>query len=402
MSVGGRLIERVWEADLARDTPARYRRACRYQAYVPDGISDLQANLSLELTGLIGEAEARIRALNETSRPALMPLTRLLMRTESIASSRVEGLTVGIRELARAEAKLDAGDGRVSSTAVEVIGNIDAMETAIHEASSVETFGISEIVRIHAQLMLKSPHPHLAGRIRTVQNWIGGNDYNPCGADFVPPPPEEVPALLDDLCNAINGDLLPPIAQAALVHAQFETIHPFEDGNGRAGRALIHAVLRRRGVATHYVPPISVLFSKARDRYIDGLTRFRADDVSAWLEHFAASMTGAAHLASTYLEAVTALTASWRQQLERTDAPPRRDAVAWAIIDLLPAQPYLMASIAGAATGRSKPQVYEAIALLESVGVLKPAGRSGRAQVYEAAGLIDLLVHLDRGDLARS
>jgi hypothetical protein len=78
-----------------------------------------------------------------------------------------------------------------------------------------------------------------AGRIRTVLTWIGGNDWNPCGADFVPPPPEEVHALLDDLCEAVNRDTLQPLVQAALVHAQFETIHPFDDGNGRTGRALI-------------------------------------------------------------------------------------------------------------------------------------------------------------------
>jgi Fic family protein len=399
--MGGRLVDRVWEADLARDTPARYRKACRYQAYVPDLLVDLKLNVGLELAGLIGEAETEIRRLNEAARPALTPLSRLLLRTESIASSKVEGLSVGTRELARAQAKLDVGEGRVSAT-VEVIANIDAMETAIHEASERSDFGIPEIVRIHERLMLKSPHPHLAGRIRTRQNWIGGNDYNPCGADFVPPPPEDVPALLDDLCAAINDDIMPPIVQAALVHAQFETIHPFEDGNGRAGRALIHVVLRRRGVALHYVPPISVLFANSRDRYIAGLTRFRADHTAGWLEHFAAAAAGAAGLADRYLKAVTQLTESWRRSLEECGKPPRKDAAAWAVIGILPAYPYLAAPIAIAATGRSRPQVYQAIERLASVGVLKPAGVAGRAQVYEAEGLLDLLVGLERGEIVPS
>jgi Fic family protein len=77
--------------------------------------------------------------------------------------------------------------------------------------------------------------------------------------------------------RSVNDDVLPPLVQVALVHAQFETIHPFDDGNGRIGRALIHVVLRRRGVAPAYVPPISVVLANARDRYIDGLTRFRED-----------------------------------------------------------------------------------------------------------------------------
>ena len=396
--MAGRLIDRVWEADLARDTPARYRKACRYQAYVPDRLVDISPSIDLELAGLIAEAEAEVRRLNELARPALAPLSRLLLRTESISSSKVEGLAVGTRALARAEARLDIGEGRVSGNAAEVIANIDAMATAIYEAAERGDFGVEEIVRIHERLMRKSPHPHLAGRIRSVQNWIGGNDYNPCGADFVPPPPELVPALLDDLCAAIGGDALPSIVQAALVHAQFETIHPFEDGNGRVGRALIHVVLRRRGVATYYVPPISVRFASSRDRYIEALTRFRTDDIAGWLEHFAAATAGAAKLAGHYVQAVARLTESWRRSLEAARRP-RRDAAAWVLIEMLPAYPFITASMAIAASGRSRPQVYEAVEQLAAAGVLRPAGHAGRAQVYESAGLLELLERLERGEL---
>src|SRR5439155_1398021 len=82
--------------------------------------------------------------------------------------------------------------------------------------------------------------------------------FNPGRADFVPPPPESVPALMDDLCAFVNRADLPAVVQAAVAHAQFETIHPFADGNGRVGRALIHVVLRRRGLAPRYVPPVSL------------------------------------------------------------------------------------------------------------------------------------------------
>ncbi len=82
--------------------------------------------------------------------------------------------------------------------------------------------------------MVQAAHAsRVAGVIRTAQNWIGRNEFNPCGADFVPPPAESVIPLLDDLCAAINDETLPPVVQAAVVHAQFETIHPFADGNGR-------------------------------------------------------------------------------------------------------------------------------------------------------------------------
>jgi Fic family protein len=393
----GTFIEQTWRADVSPDVPAKYRKACRYQSYIPEKLADLELEIGVDLAGLIADAESRIRALNESARPALIPLSRLLLKTESIASSKVEGLQLGVRELARAEARLDAGEGKVSPTALEVIGNIEAMELAIQEAAETSAFTTAEIQRIHERLMLSSPRPDLAGRVRTVQNWIGGNDYNPCGADFVPPPPENMDELLDDLCAAVNDDLLPPLLQAALVHAQFETIHPFEDGNGRAGRALIHVVLKRRGVALNYVPPISVMFANSRDRYISGLTGFRADDTRGWIEHFAASASGAAVLAQRYVATVAEMVESWRSMLMQSHPGLRSDAAAWRAIEILPAHPLITAPIAAAALQKSKPQVYQAIEHLVGAKVLKPAGTAGRTQVYEAMGLLDVLAALERG-----
>jgi len=97
--------------------------------------------------------------------------------------------------------------------------------------------------------------------IRSEQNWIGGAASSPRDAEFVPPPPELVPDLLDDLCAFCNREDVPASVQAGIAHAQFETIHPFADGNGRVGRALIHVVLRRRALAPRYVPPVSLVLA---------------------------------------------------------------------------------------------------------------------------------------------
>jgi Fic family protein len=396
--VPGRRIQLTWQHDPTLYAPPRYRRACRYEAYVPDLLRELTFTLEAELAGLVSEAEGAIRRLNEVAYPGLAPLARLLLRTESIASSRVEGMQTGVRELARAEARMDAGE-RVGPTAVEVIANIDAMTLAVEDAAAAERFGVQEILAIHRRLMERAPNAHVAGRIRTGQNWIGGNDHNPCGADFVPPPPEHVAPLLEDLCGAIADELLPPLVQAALVHAQFETIHPFDDGNGRTGRALIHVVLRRRGIAPAYVPPISVMLAASRDRYIRGLTRFREDGLAEWIEHFAGAAAGAAHLAKAYLDAVQALTGCWRAQLAASAHAPRAGAAAWALIDVLPAHPLVTAPIAAAATGRAKPPIYDAIRQLEAAGVLLPLSGAKRNQVWEAAGLLDLLTGLEAGQV---
>src|SRR5690606_17565820 len=155
---------------------------------------------------------------------------------------------------------------------------------------------------------------------------------------------------MEDLCGFLNEETLPPLVQAALMHAQFETIHPFDDGNGRTGRALIHVVLRRRGVAPAYVPPISVVLAAARERYIRGLTDYRADRTDVWIESFSAAALRAARLASEYLSAVEDLAASWRASLSTSSKAPRAGAAAWAIIDVLPGHPIITAPVAAVAT----------------------------------------------------
>jgi Fic family protein len=389
----GRHVSKVWQFDPTINAPARYKRACRYRAFIPDELRSLQLSLPAQTAGLVSDADDAIRKLNAAAQPALAPLARLLLRTESIASSKVEGLHLSVRDLARAEARMETG-GRRSQTATDILANVAAMETAITEATHAAPFGQREILAVHRRLMKHDARRQIAGRFRAGQNWIGGNDYNPCGADFVPPPADDVPRLLKDLCEAVNADLLPPLVQAALVHAQFETIHPFDDGNGRTGRALIHVVLRRRGVAPAYVPPVSIVLAAARDRYIQGLTRFRGNGVVEWIEHFAAAASRSASLAKRYLGEVETLMDNWRQRLSKSSAP-RKDAAAWAVIQVLPAHPILTAPVAAAATGRSKGPVYEAIAQLREAGVLIPLSTSKKNQSWEAEGLLDLLEALE-------
>jgi Fic family protein len=394
----GQLIQRIWQSDPTIYAPAKYKRACRYDAFVPDKLIGMPLSLEATIAGIVSEAEQAIRSLNETAKPALAPLARLLLRTESIASSKVEGMQLGVRELARAEARMETGR-TASATASEVLANIDAMTLALEEASLAERFGVPEIMAIHHRLMERAANKHVAGKIRTRQNWIGGNDHNPCGADFIPPPPEDVEPLLTDLCEAINDDLLPPLVQAALVHAQFETIHPFDDGNGRTGRALIHVVLRRRGVTPAYVPPISVALAAAKGRYIDGLTKFRGDDAADWIAHFADAAARSAHLAKSYLQAVENLGNRWRDQVRGLPSSPRAGAAVWAVIDVLPGHPILTAAVASAATGRAKAAIYQALSQLQESGVLLPLSDSRRNQAWEAAGLLDLVSGLEAGEL---
>ncbi len=392
----GRLIRRTWESDPSRNAPPRYRKACAYAPFVPEPLLGMTLRLDGSLAGLISEVEHAIGQLNEDGGAALEPLARLLLRTESIASSKVEGMQLGVRDLARAEARFESGT-LPGAEAVEVLANIDAMVLAVDEAASVRSFRVPEIQSIHRRLLEATSHRGIAGRLRTQQNWIGGNDYTPCGADFVPPPPEDVRGLLDDLCAFINADTLPPLLQAALVHAQFETIHPFDGGNGRTGRALVHGVLRRRGLVPHFLPPISVVFASDRQRYIRGLTGFRGPDVNAWLEQFAVATLQATRLARAYLTAVRRLQEQWRTRLTALARVPRSDATAWLLVDQLPAHPLLSAPVAAVVSGRSKVRVYEAIEQLVAAGVLLPLSSGMRNRWWEAVGLLDLVGELEAG-----
>ena len=164
-------------------------------------------------------------------------------------------------------------------TAAEVLANIDAMVFGVEAVEPDGPITQDILLEVHRLLLAGTRLEEHGGRIRTVQNWIGGSGYNPCSAAFVPPPREDVPALLDDLISFCNDDGLPALAQAAIAHAQFETIHPFVDGNGRAGRVLIHLVLRRRGIATRFLPPVSLVLATWADDYVAGLPTGNSSDL---------------------------------------------------------------------------------------------------------------------------
>ncbi len=393
IGVRGELVQRVWPPNLDLHAPVRYRAACKYATLIPFPLSDLNLQLPGDVARIISDAEKAISAINRDAGAELMPLARLLLRTESIASSKVEGMEVDVRALARAEANQETGRS-IGTNAAEILGNIDAMQLAIERASTLEGIQLQDLTDIHEALLRRAPNSQVAGRLRTSQNWIGGNDYNPCGADFVPPPPEEVQRLVEDLCRFCNEDTLPVLVQAAIAHAQFETIHPFDDGNGRTGRTLIHVILRRRGLAPAFVPPISVILAREKERYINGLTLFREDRISEWLGIFANAASRSAGLAMQYTAQAAELQEGWRQKL-RAHSNPRADAAAWAIIDALPAYPVVTVPVAVAATKRTKPAVTNAVAELEEAGILRRLSESARNRAWEAEGLLDLIAGLE-------
>lgn len=379
-----RFVERQWEADLSAFGGRRARSGFRYRAYVPDPIAALDVALPGDVAAVVTEAELEVRRLNESS-PALQSLeslARQLLRAESVASSRIEGLVLSHRRLAKA----DYADDQADVTAQSVLANMRAMELAVQRGARKSPFRVADLLAIHRQLFSAFGDAR-AGRVRTEQNWIGGAASSPRDAEFVPPPPELVKPLLDDLCRYLDRDDLPAAVQAAVAHAQFETIHPFADGNGRVGRALVHVVLRRRGVAPHFVPPVSLVLATDAKAYVGGLGDFRAGHAAEWCASFAQALRTSAREAAHFARQVEALKAKWRQAA----GEPRAHSAARALIELLPSHPLIDVATAEALLHRSNQAARLAMLHLERAKVLTPITVGRRNRAWEAAGLFDLV-----------
>ena len=378
-----RVVQRRWEANLAGSSRRR-RQSFTYDAFVPDGIASSEPRVSFETSALLADAKAAVARLNESaSMLGFEALGPLLLRSEAVASSRIERLAVSQLNLARALFDPRAAKG----SAPLVVANVEAMEQAIAIGDRAGRIRIEDLAEIHAVLMAPDRDHGDAGEFRTEQNWIGGSSDSPLDAVYIPPPYDLLPELLADLVGYLNREDVPPIAQAAIAHAQFETIHPFTDGNGRVGRCLIHLVLRARRRTPMFVPPVSVVLAQRPNSYVDGLVAFRNGDVDAWLAAFAAACSQAATMSLELSLGARQLQSTWVEQAGR----PRIGSAAERIIKLLPAQPILTAMTTRAALGTSHEAARLALIALEEAGVVRKISSGNWDRTYAAVGLFELI-----------
>ena len=395
--------QRIWQSGF-RGLTRRDRRPCRYSVYMPDPLCGRRISLDGDVAADVGDAEAALVRFNGTASVLAdtEALARLLLRAESVASSKIEGLQVGVRRLLRADAAQNMGVDPKDETATEILANINAVVRGLGAIKDGDLLALETLLEVHHSLLAGSRLEEHGGCVRVAQNWIGGSDYNPCSADFVPPPPEAVPELLEDLLRFCNDDSLPPLAQAAIAHAQFETIHPFADGNGRAGRALIHLVLRRRGIAPHYVPPVSLVLAARMNDYVTGLTATRyiglpdSDDahegINRWVMMFAGAARESVDYAVRFERQVRELQESWAEKVGIL----RSDSTVLRVIEVLPAAPVLTVNTASELTGRSFPAANNAISVLVEAGVLRQVKVGRRNRAFEVPELVDAFTSLER------
>jgi Fic family protein len=365
------------------------RRGFTYRAYVPTPIAADGFLLESNIAAAAANAEMACRELNDGP-PKLgnfETLARQLLRAESVASSRIEGLVLSHRRLAKA-----AFSETHDITAQSVLANIRALERAVNLGGSVDSIQPAHLLEVHRILFEGTRDEHHGGEIRKEQSWIGGAASSPRGAEFIPAPAELVPELLDDLCGFCNRLDLPPAIQAAIGHVQFETIHPFFDGNGRVGRALVLIILRRRGIAKNYLPPVSLALAGEADRYVAGLGSWRSGEEDDWYSVFVDALFRAARGARQFAANVAELQQRWMKQAEnpRKGSGPRR------LIESLPSQPIVNVKTAAQLLGGTDERARQAIGRLEQAGVLRQTSVRRRNRAWECVGLFDLLDRFER------
>lgn len=361
------------------------RKLTKVAVMLPPLIADREVWVPPSISADIEGCVAEIAALDHSHGPHLEALNTLLLRTESVASSKIEHIDASVDDYARALHGV-----RSNASATSMAAATEALEALIRSVHDGANIGVPSILAAHRALMADDPHERAyAGRVRDVQNWIGGSDYSPRNALYVPPPPEIVQEYLDDLVAFANRSDVPVLAQAAVVHAQFESIHPFTDGNGRIGRALINTVFRRRGITHSVVVPLASALVARRDAYFDVLNAYREGRITPIIQGFSRAATIAARESRVTATRIAELPGGWEEQVGA-----RRGSAAERLLAGLVSSPIFSAADGVRSAGGPASSVYAAISDLHAAGVIRPLTNRTRDQVWGAADVLDELEDL--------
>lgn len=368
-----------WTSRMAEFLTPRQRALLpsTYEAAVVPEIADAALTLPTRLAAAEADAVAAVSRFDSDAASALLPFTPLLLRSESSASSRIERLTVSARRLMEAEL-FETGRGN----AALVVANTRAMTAA---SSIRPPLSLDSLLSMHRAL-LESSAPDDAGALRREPVWIGGSELSPAGALFVPPRHERVPEALEDLFAFTRRTDLPPLTRAAIAHAHFETIHPFVDGNGRTGRALIHVLLSWAGLTPHAPLPLSAVLLADVDSYFRSLDAYRRGEPLVIVELFIGAAARAAALGRS---AGRRIGRTVEAMLERS--PGRAGTPDRAIIALLARRPVLDAGSAATAVGVSEAAARRSLERLEAAGLLRGYLIGPHRRAWRSPEILDLM-----------
>lgn len=355
----------------------RRKIASTYKAAVPEQIAGLSLALPMDLCDRMAELSAALARFDMQQVARGYNLPSLLLRSESAASSQIENLTSSVRNVALAELSSNA-----PANAQLIVGNLAAMRCALNLDDDLSVAGICAI---HRELINRGGQS-FGGELRDEQVWVGGSAYSPHGALFVPPAAGRVPECLADLVAFARREDMSPVAKAAIVHAQFETIHPFIDGNGRMGRTMLHKMLRRDGVLEQATLPVSAGLLHNIDAYMAAIRSYQEGDAIPVVTQLVEALELAIALGDEVARQIDAVIADWRSRMtERVGSAIRR------LPDVLVEQPVVDSAYLAQRLGITRRASTTVIEKACAYGMLRPVGGRLRGGFFQADELIEVL-----------
>jgi Fic family protein len=348
-----------------------------YHPAVPAPIADVILDVPPSVLADAESASREIARFDAELGGEIAPFAAVLLRSESAASSQIENLTASARAIAEAELP----GGKAKRNAETIVANTAAMRAAVALSDTVDA---GAILAMHRALMAGEPR-HTPGEFRTEPVWIGGGS-TPVGATFVGPRHELIPAAIDDLIAFARRADLPALPQIAVGHAQFETIHPFTDGNGRTGRALVQAMLRNKGLTRQVTVPVSAGLLADTDAYFTALTRYRDGDAAPIIERVAEASVLAVANGRELVSELRHIRSGWNDVITA-----RSDSAVWKVADLLIRRPVVNAALLAHELGIESTNAHRYLNPLTTAGILVEATSGPRNRVWRSPEVLAAL-----------
>ena len=366
------------------------RQPSGYSAFIPRPLPPDPPLDAATLQGALSQADLALGRLDGAALTLPDPdvFVYMYIRKEALLSSQIEGTQSSLQDVLAVQGQLFAPARPVD--AAEVVNYIGAMELGLQQ---LETLPVSiRLMRnIHRRLLHGVRGSHLTpGELRTSQNWIGPQGASIRNAAFVPPPPDLVQNALGDLERFLHAeDDLPLLIRIGLAHAQFETIHPFLDGNGRLGRLLITFLLTERGILHKPTLYLSHYFARNRQRYYDLLQAVRdTGDWEGWLRFFLRGIADVAGEAADTVRRIQTLREDDRAAV--SDAFGRAAANGLRVLERLYGEPYVNVARVQELTGASYAGANQLVSRMVECGILEEVTGQARNRVFAYQRYMDL------------
>jgi len=379
--------EHNWQSSFDADMLSRRQKAMivdKYKAALPCKIEKMDFSVNSELQAEIDDAVILATRFDEMVKNKGYNIPAVMLRSESASSSQIENLTASAKNIAIAEL-----DNKAPKNSRIIADNISAMKTALSLDSKIS---YDLIIGIHKTLLQKTK-ASIAGKIREQQVWIGGNSISPGNATFVPPHNKHLKEYLADWIAFSNRINLNPIVLAAVSHAQFELIHPFIDGNGRTGRALMQRVLKNNGIFKNSSLPISVGLLNKVEAYYSALNEFRNGDFIPIVKEITAGIIFAVQVGGSMVAKIDEIINNWKANIKAKES-----SNVWRLIDLLVENPVVDAKFVSEKLNLSLKSAYNILEDAHNFGVLKPIGKINQNMKFEAIGITGLIDGVMSGD----